>query len=93
MPSLIASVNVISSYFGHEISVKTTDCCHGGTPMALYDHVFGLLLDIYDEAVDSLLLAADSIKKILPSNSYAEQNVYLLPPAEWVSKYVSLQVC
>ena len=31
----------------------------GGTPMALSDHAFGLLLDVYDEAVDGLLLAAD----------------------------------
>lgn len=34
--------------------------------------------------------SADSLKKILPGNSYAEQDVYLLPPAEWVSKYVSI---
>ena len=34
--------------------------------------------------------SADSLKKILPGSSYAEQDVYLLPPAEWVSKYVSI---
>ena len=34
--------------------------------------------------------SADSLKKILHGNSYAEQDVYLLPPAEWVSKYVSI---
>lgn len=36
------------------------------------------------------LASADTLKNILPSHHYAEQDVYLLPPTEWVSKYVSI---
>ena len=56
MASLIASVDVISSY------AKSGYRCLPSSRERLrdrYDHAFGLLLDIYDEAVDTLLLAAD----------------------------------